>query len=356
MDANLAKREEAMQKVRLWEVISDSELQEIPGNEINLEERLEGWMASDISALDPNLLVIGRQVRTDFGGMIDLLCLDNAGDTVVVELKKGRTPREVAAQALDYASWVTDLSGDRLAEIADEHFRESDSLDAAFQKQFEKPLPDELNLDHRSLIVAEAMDASTERIVRYLSSFKVPINVATVQHFKGRDGRSFLAQVYLIEPEEAEAKSRSTSKRTTRQTVNGLREMAKANGIGELYSRMKDGVRGIFSAQAYTNRVWYRLRRDDGGIRTVLIVSAERDSENGGMGFSVHAARLKGQLGIDFDELRTWLPANSREQDLSGWSGSSDEERRGARGLVGTFQTTEEVDKFVDALRSATGP
>ena len=113
--------------------------------------------------------MIGRQVRTDFGGMIDLLCLDNAGDTVVVELKKGRTPREVAAQALDYASWVTDLSGERLAEIADEHFRESDSLDAAFQKQFEKPLPDELNLDHRSLIVAEAMDASTERIVRYLS-------------------------------------------------------------------------------------------------------------------------------------------------------------------------------------------
>ena len=42
-----------MQKVRLWEVISDSELKEIPGNEINLEERLEGWLASDISALDP---------------------------------------------------------------------------------------------------------------------------------------------------------------------------------------------------------------------------------------------------------------------------------------------------------------
>ncbi len=68
-----------MQKVRLWDVISDSELQEIPSNEINLEERLEGWLASDIPALDPNLLVIGQQVRTDFGGVIDLLCLDSAG-------------------------------------------------------------------------------------------------------------------------------------------------------------------------------------------------------------------------------------------------------------------------------------
>ena len=342
-----------MQKVRLWEVISDSELQEIPGNEINLEERLEGWLASDISALDPNLLVIGKQVRTDFGGVIDLLCLDSAGDTVVVELKKGRTPREVTAQALDYASWVRDLSPERLAGISDEHFGKPDSLDSAFREQFETPLPDQLNLGHRSLIVAESMDASTARIVRYLSSLNVPINVATVQHFKDRSDRSFLARVYLIEPEEAEAKSRSTSRRTARQTVEGLQEMATANGIGELYAQMKNGVRGILSAQPYTNRVWYRLRRDDGGMRTVLIVNAELDSENGGMGFTAHAARFKGILGIDFEELRTWLPSNSREEDLSRWAGSSEEERRGARGLVGSFQSTQEVDNFVDALRSA---
>ena len=209
--------------------------------------------------------------------MIDLLCLDSVGDTVVVELKKGRTPREVTAQALDYASWVRDLSRERLSEIADQHFGKSDSLDSAFQEQFENPLPDELNVDHRSLIVAESMDSSTERIVRYLSSLNVPINVATVQHFKDSDDRSLLAQVYLIQPEEAEAKSRPTSRRTSRQTVDGLQEMANANGIGELYARMKNGVRGILSAQAYTDRVWYRLRRDDGGMRTVLIVNAEPD-------------------------------------------------------------------------------
>ena len=54
--------------------------------------------------LDPDLLVIGRQVPTGFGGTVDLLCLDPTGALVVVELKKGKTPREVTAQALDYAS------------------------------------------------------------------------------------------------------------------------------------------------------------------------------------------------------------------------------------------------------------
>ena len=345
-----------MQQVHLWEVISDKKLHEIPSEQINLEERLEDWLVTDISVLDPNLLVIGRQVSTDFVGAIDLLCLDSAGDTVVVELKKGQTPREVAAQVLDYASWVRDLPHERIKTIADGHFGNSGALASAFQERFEKPLPNELNLGHRSLIVAESMDSSTERIVRYLSSMNVPINMATIQHFKDKAGKSILAQVYLIEPEEAEAKSQSTSKRTTRGTVNGLQALADANGVGTLYTRIRNGVRGILSAQAYSNRVWYRLRRDDGSVRTVLIVDAESHGENRGLSFRVHADRLKDQLGTDIETLRAWLPQDSHEDDLSGWAGSSVEEKRGARGLAGFFQSTEEVDRFVDALRSATVP
>ena len=41
------------------------------------------------------------------------------------------------------------------------------------------------------------------------------------------------------------------------------------------------------------------------------------------------------------------------EEDLAGWTGSSEEERRGERGLVGSFQSDEELDKFVDTLRRA---
>ena len=101
-----------MQLVRLWEVSSEKQLLEIPHNEISLEGDLENWLENDVSILDPDLLVIGRQVPTAFGGRIDLLCLDSNGDTVVVEIKKGQTPREVTAQALDYASWVKDLGRD----------------------------------------------------------------------------------------------------------------------------------------------------------------------------------------------------------------------------------------------------
>ena len=138
-----------MQKIRLWEITPDQKLAELNRNQINLEQRLEDWLQSDISVIDPDLLVIGRQVNTDSGGTIDLLCLDNSGGTVVIELKKGKTPREVTAQALDYASWVKDLTFEQLTEIADRKFGGESSLAAEFEKKFGEDLPSELNRGHR---------------------------------------------------------------------------------------------------------------------------------------------------------------------------------------------------------------
>ncbi|HEX3446497.1 MAG TPA: hypothetical protein VHS80_17415 [Chthoniobacterales bacterium] len=59
----------------------------------------------------------GQQEDTGRGGRIDLLGIAPDGALVLIELKRSRTPREVVAQALDYAGWVEELSGERIAEI-----------------------------------------------------------------------------------------------------------------------------------------------------------------------------------------------------------------------------------------------
>ena len=344
-----------MQKIRLWEITPDQKLAELNRNQISLEERLEDWLENDISVLDRNLLVIGRQVSTDFGGAIDLLCLDKRGDTVVIELKKGKTPREVTAQALDYASWVKVLSSERLADIADAHFGVENSLTSEFQTRFGEDLPGELNLNHRSLIVAEEMDASTERIVRYLSDINVPINVATVQHFIDKDGRKYLAQVYLIEPEEAEAKSRSASKRRS-ITLTELQAEADQNDIGEMFRRMREGTQGILLARPYSEWIWYGVRLDSGGQRLLLIVYSVPRGDRPGMSFTVHTSRFSEHMGISIEQLRAWLPETTREAPVNHWSGSSPEERENARGLGGSFQSLEEVETFLAGLRSREQP
>lgn len=342
-----------MQKIRLWQISTDQKLAELTSNQIALEERLEDWLESDISVLDPNLLVIGRQVATDYRGTIDLLCLDSSGDTVVVELKKGRTPREVTAQALEYASWVKDLSSEQLRKIADEYFRSEDSLAPKFQEKFGDELPSELNLGHRSLVVAQEIDSNTERIVRYLSDMNVPVNVATVQHFSDKDGREMLAQVYLIEPEVAEAKSKSASKRTSPNTLTGLQKMADEGGIGHLYGRIRTGVSGILSAQVLTKtNVGYTVKLSGGGIRTILIVRAVPDEESSGLSFTAHATRFHSHLGVKLEDLEAWLPQSTRTYEVQGWSGSSSEEKENALGLTGLFRSEEEIDAFLAGLRS----
>ena len=240
-----------MQQVRLWEITQDRKLVEIPARYSDLEQWLEDWLVSDISALDPGLMVIGRQVITGFRGAIDLLCIDINGDLVVVELKRGRTPRDVTAQALEYSSWVKDLDFDQVKGIADSFLSGSGGLESAFRDRFEAELLEQLNQGHRSLVVAESMDASTVRIVRYLAEMGVPINVATVQHFQDSNDRELLAQVHLIEPEEVRPRVRGSSART----VNELQTLANEKGVGEVNRRLRDGVRGIFSAQAYSQTV-----------------------------------------------------------------------------------------------------
>ncbi|MGD0125414.1 MAG: endonuclease NucS domain-containing protein [Terriglobia bacterium] len=124
--------------VKIWEISSGDQLVEIKKGKLNLEERIEEWMERDVSALAEGMLAIGRQVPTDYGGYIDLLCLDSQGDVVIVELKRDKTPREVVAQVLDYASWVKDLSSEEVASIAEDYLGKTGSgpLDEAFKRKF----------------------------------------------------------------------------------------------------------------------------------------------------------------------------------------------------------------------------
>ena len=341
-----------MQQVRLWEIGPDRKLAEITPRHSGLEELLEDWLASDISVVDPGLMVIGKQVITGYHGRIDLLCIEGNGDLVVVELKRGRTPREVTAQALDYASWVKDLTYDEVVTIADRYLGGSGKLEEAFRERFDADLPEQLNQGHRSLVVADSMDASTGRIVRYLAGLDVPINVATVQHFRDGGGRELLAQVYLIEPEEVRPRVRGSSARSAYRTVNELQALADESGIGELYRRLRDGVRGIFTANGYSQTAGYIRRLDGGGVRTLLLVRAVPEDDEGGMRFTAHATRFERHMDVAMADLRASLPENAVQCDVSRWSGSSPEEKESALGFEGLFHTVDEVDRFVENLRS----
>ena len=344
-------------QIRMWKVTSESMPTEIPRNEISLEKRLHDWLETDISMLDPNLLVIGREVQTDFGGRIDLLCLDSSGGLVVVELKKGKTPREVTAQVLDYAYWVRDLTYDDIIALSRNYPKIGMPLPEAFARHFGDELPDALNENHRSVIVAEEMDESTERIVRYLSDLDVPINIATVQHFRAEDGSELIAQVYLIEPEVAADKAQAASRKTAYMSVSERLALAEENGVGDLYRRIRDIERSS-SSKLFTNSAGRGkvslTARVKGRSLTILVMELGQSDQASGLRFRLNATRLIEHFELNLEEIQQGLPTSAEPLTPSEWHGAAINTTADWQGFKGNFRSVEEIDNFMAMLQPRT--
>lgn len=250
-------------KQSIWSLDNKEEL--VPCNNY-VESEIENLFFERIEMLDPEWLIIGKQVVTDYGSRIDLLCIDVGGDLIIVELKRGLTPRDVTAQIIDYASWASALTADSIAKIYEEK-NNGDTIDAAYFSKFGRTLDtDSINTDTKMVIVATQMDNSTERIIRYLNSFSLDINVLFFQIFEHQDAR-LLSRVWLIEESEEEvirARARLTQKLWNGEFyhsfgVDGERDWADAMKYGFISAGGGSWYSGTLYNLELGNRVWVNI-------------------------------------------------------------------------------------------------
>jgi uncharacterized protein YeaO (DUF488 family) len=176
------------------------------------EIQLENMVVQEPRMLSNEWMLIGRQEHTKHGGIIDLLALAPDGSLIVIELKRGRTPREVVAQSIDYAAWVENLEPEEIARIY-KRFSQGRDLAEDFRQQFGQELDeDELNKSHQIIIVASELDASTERIVAYLNDRDIAINVLFFQVFSD-GGDQILSRTGLLDRMETQAAASQSMKR-----------------------------------------------------------------------------------------------------------------------------------------------
>ncbi len=213
-------------ELSIWRI--DAGLERIQPTTMNLEERLESLLARDITIASPHWMVIGRQVPTPWGKLIDLLCIDTEGKLIVLELKRDKTEREIVAQTLDYGSYVKTIQPDEVRRIFAKYQKDhaanlpAKTIEEAFGAHFSgQPIPDEFNGSHELVIVASSLDAATERIVQYLAEeYDVRINAVFFRVF--RDGeREYLTRAWLRESDATDA---STS------PAPAVRERVEFNG------------------------------------------------------------------------------------------------------------------------------
>jgi len=290
---------------QLWK-IEDVGLERVSEIQLENEKQLEDWLEADPGMLDPNLMIIGRQVRTDFKGQIDLLGLDYQGNVVVIELKRDQSSRDVVAQLLDYASWVHSLSSRDIDQLGNEYFQrrqgKNSSLSAEFSSRFGFSPPDTLNQNHRMILVASKLDATSQRILQYLAEVHgLNINTAFFRVFD-QGGQKLLSSDWLMDQKQVEDRSERkfqvpwTGLHYTNILEDGLRSWA-------------DCVKYGFLAAGYGRRYSGALDRLDIGDP---IVTYFKLAGYVGYGIVVSLATMARDFKVD-GKLLTSLPLDAKE-------------------------------------------
>lgn len=149
--------------------------------DIDVEEHLESWLEESPFVLleEEPILWIARQASAATAETVlfpDLVGLDSTGNLVLVEVKRGRTPRDAIAQALEYAAWASGLTYQDLERLASAYWDRAkqppSTLEDAFYEMFfaedrTAPLP-QFNQRQTLFIVAEDIHPRVAQVARYL--------------------------------------------------------------------------------------------------------------------------------------------------------------------------------------------
>lgn len=149
---------------------------------------------------DGKILIIGRQVLTNLGSWIDLLGLDKFGNTVVIELKRGKTPRETVSQLLEYASFVDDLDYDQLNGIYQDYIGEQSSLETYHQEYYGASENEKVSFNKSSklVIVAQEISPAIKQASLYLQKKGIDIYCMEFKYFLNKAGEKMLASDFIV--------------------------------------------------------------------------------------------------------------------------------------------------------------
>lgn len=201
-------------EIKSWQII-DGKLVTLESSLVNDGKKekndLEQWIKSNPQILGDDIVVIGEQIPTS-SGPLDFLGIDNSGNTVIVELKRDKLPREALAQAIDYASDVANWEIDRFREICKSYTNQN--LEDLLQERFESIAIEDLaiNQAQRLLLVGTAVEESLGRMIEWLSdNYSIGINAVVLNYAKTKQGDAILSRMVII-PEEVEKQKANKKK------------------------------------------------------------------------------------------------------------------------------------------------
>ena len=153
---------------------------------------------------DSKVIIIGRQITTNLNSFIDLLGIDKVGNTVVIELKRDKTPRETIAQLLEYASFVENLDYSQLNEIYQNYSGEESSLEDYHQQYFDNELDEKVsfNKSTKLVIVAQQISKEIRQTALFLRKKGLDIYCMEFKYFQTKAGEKIITSDFVVGEQE----------------------------------------------------------------------------------------------------------------------------------------------------------
>ena len=200
--------------MRIFSIKEDGKFEEFSQTHFHVDHEesvLENWLEnnSDDILEDGKLLIIGRQVTTNLGSIIDLLGIDREGNTVVIELKRDRTPRDTLAQALEYASFVEELDTDQLEEILQRYVSDEALNLASYHRNYFELSSDEavsFNKEQRIVLVGQRITGEIRQTASFLRRKGMRVTCLEFSYFQANGGKHLLSYDIVVGKEPTKIK------------------------------------------------------------------------------------------------------------------------------------------------------
>ena len=326
----------------------------IPKSDTEKSERsIEGLIERNPHIiLGDKLLIIGRQVKTDSGKILDLLAVDKEGRLVVIELKKGYAPREIVAQILDYSSWLCGLPERRIEDIAKNYFQKknskNNSLSDEFMKFYDLEACPEIGKEVVNILFAKEFSEEVINPAKYLSEFDLSIYCIRFDTFESNQGEYIITDNIVGDFDEyydSEGSEVRSDKYDNRNIVKQL-----VSYLQENYSHVCSELRfeKLFDFKLYQSRdgEWTCAYIDwayDDGAKFCIEVGTQSSTEEGLKLYSYFQSRNVSEV------LNNKVHSGESIKLLSEFEDDSENNRP----LFGKYQKVDSVDfeslkKFAD--------
>ena len=188
--------------------IEEGEIERMRESQISRENTLEDYLISvegaEIGSV--KILYISKQRNSGHGGTFDILGIDEEGNAVIIELKRGRTPRDVMAQALEYAS---SIRGETYGELEERYQEFLGNERANLQKSHMNFFGDEnvslsedqFNSNQRIIVVARGFSDIILKMANFLRDFSIDVVCVTYNAYSSEDeGYQLLTTENILYP------------------------------------------------------------------------------------------------------------------------------------------------------------